>query len=248
VKNRVSKIEVIWLSSLQLLAQTTKNLQKLRIMSDSVAEKWIKKHGLVFKKKVDTYDAAVSCAELLNETFSDTVVFEITKMGETIRIRMESQPIYNSVYMNTKRKGMKIFSLDAPIFINALQKMTGREFRSSLVEFNTDEEVIDLLPLEVGMNVLLSMATAKGTIKINEEDSKELGLGIIDKVVINHEKTGNTFIAMSYSSSKIPKGAVLISMGDAESIGYSEGDKVRVEKSGKEKDEDMDGNEDQHNM
>jgi hypothetical protein len=239
LKKEFSTIEMIWLGSLQLLTQNNKRLQKLRDMSDRAAQKWIKNHKITFEKTVDTYEAAVRCADILNNLFSDTIVFEVTKFGETIRIRMQSQPIYNSIYMNAKKSGIKIFPLDAPIFVNALKNMTGREFRSQMVEFNNMEEVIDLLPLEVGLNVLISVKMTKGTIKINETDSNELGLGIIDKVSIRHEKTGNTFIGMSYSSSKVPKGTVFISISDARAIGYNEGDKIRIEKAEKEAAEEL---------
>jgi hypothetical protein len=227
---------MIWIHSLGLLTRTTQGMKSLRKMESNIGQKWINDHKIELPKKVETYDAAVTCADLINSSYDGegNVIYEITKVGEGIRVILRSYPLYSKAYMHSKKKGITIFSFSTAVLITALKYVTGRDFRSEQGNFNSEEMTVNLLPLEVGLTIIISLKLSKGTIRISEADAKELGLGIIDDVVIKHRKSGKTFGGMSYTSSKLVKGTVFMGVADARIIGYEEGEKVVIEKAGKE--------------
>jgi hypothetical protein len=235
--NQSNDIVMIWLHALQLLAQTPERMKRLRKIESSIGEKWLNEHKIKPVKKVETYDAAVSCGDIINSNYEgdgDNIIYEITKVGESIKLNLRAHTLYNKVYMHTKKKNMKVFSFSTAVVISALRDTTERDFRGELDNFNSGEETVNLLPLEVGLTIIISLKLSKGTIRISETDAKELGLGLIDDVSIKHRKSGKIFIGMSYTSSKVAKGTVLMSVSDARIIGYEEGEKAVVEKAGKE--------------
>jgi hypothetical protein len=235
--NHSNDLVMIWLHALQLLAQSASGLKKLRKIEAEIGEEWLAANDIDLPKKVESYDAAVSCGDIINLNYGETddnIVYEITKIGESIKITLRAYPVYNKSYKLSKRKGMKVFSFGSAILVTALRKMTERDFRSELEVFNSEEEIVNLLPLEVGLTIIISLKLSKGTVRVSDADAKELGLGLIDDVTIKHRKSGKTFAGMSYTASKVARGTVLMSIADARIIGYEEGEKVIVEKSGKE--------------
>jgi hypothetical protein len=235
--NQSNDMVMIWLHALQLLAQTQRGMKKLRNIEKSIGKKWLKEHKIKLPKKVETYDAAVSCGDIINNNYKskeDNIIYEITKVGESIKVNSRAYFFYNKAYTHTKRKNMKVFPFSTAVLITSLKDMTERDFRSELDNFNSEEETVNLLPLEVGLTIIISLKLSKGTIRISEADAKELGLGIIDDVSIRHKKSGKSFIGISYTSSKVAKGTVFMSVADARIIGYEEGEKIVVEKAGKE--------------
>jgi hypothetical protein len=234
---KVNELVMIWLHAIQLLTQTAEGTKKLRKMEAAIGESWLNKNKVKLPKKVESYAAAVSCGDIVNGLFKgneENIVYSVSKIGETIRVELRAHPIYNRAYSFTKKKNMKVFSFSTAVIITALKKMTERDFRSELADFSAGEETIDLLPLEVGLTIIISLKLLKGTIRISDADAKELGLGLIDDVSIKHRKSGKIFKGISYTSSKVAKGTVLLSIADARIIGYEEGEKVVVEKAGKE--------------
>jgi hypothetical protein len=228
---------MIWLHALQLLAQNSEGLKKLRKIESSIGKKWLQDNEIKLAKKVESYDAAVSCGDIINGKYrgdEHNMIYAITKVGESLNVNLRTYPIYNKAYTYTKTKGMKIFPFSTAVFITALKEMTTRDFRSEMESFNSEEETVNLLPLEVGLTIIISLKLSKGTIKLSEGDASELGLGLIDDVSIKHKKSGKRFSGMSYSSSKVSKGTVFMSVADARIIGYEEGEKAVVEKAGKE--------------
>jgi hypothetical protein len=234
---QLNDMVMIWLHALQLLAQTQEGMKKLRRIESRIGEKWIKEHKIELPKKVETYDAAVSSGDIINSKFKgndENIIYEVTKVGESITVNLRGYPLYTKTYTYTKRKNMKVFPFSTAVLITALKNMTERDFRSELDNFNSEEETVNLLPLEVGLTIIISLKLSKGTIRISEADAKELGLGLIDDVAIKHKKSGKNFSGMSYTSSKVGKGTVFLSVADARIIGYEEGEKVVVEKAGKD--------------
>jgi hypothetical protein len=234
---QLNDMVMIWLHAVQLLAQTQEGLKKLRKIESRIGEKWLKEHKLELPKKVETYDAAVSSGDIINSNYEgdgDNVIYEITKVGESITVKLHAFSLFNKTYAFTKKKNMKVFPFSTAVLITALKNMTERDFRSELDNFNSEEETVNLLPLEVGLTIIISLKLSKGTIRISESDSKELGLGIIDDVSIKHKKSGKIFSGMSYTSSRVGKGMAFMSVADARIIGYEEGEKVVVEKAGKD--------------
>jgi hypothetical protein len=238
--NQSNDMVMIWLHAVQLLAQTSRGMKKLKKIEASIGKKWLSDHKVKLPKKVETYDAAVTCGDIINNRYrgeEENIIYEVTKVGESIRVNLRAYSLYNRAYTHTKRKNMKFFPLSTAVIITTLKDMTERDFRSELDNFNYQEETVNLLPLEVGLTIIISLKLSEGTIRISEPDAKELGLGIIDDVSIRHRKSGKTFVGISYTSSKIGKGTVYMSIADARVIGYEEGEKVVVEKAGKEAEE-----------
>jgi hypothetical protein len=229
-------LTMIWLHAVQLLAQTSRGLKKLRKLESNIGNDWLDQSRLNLESKAESYDAAVSCGDLLNNYFSGNLVYEVTKIGEIIRVHIQACPIYTNTYNYTRKKNMKLFSFNASIMVAALKRITGRDFRTDLNKFNSEEEIIDFLPLEVGLTIILSLKLTKGTIKISEADAKELGLGIIDNVTVRHVKSGKSFIGISYTSSKLSRGLIFLSLADARIQNFEEGEKVIIEKTSGQED------------
>jgi hypothetical protein len=226
-----NNLTMIWLHALQLLAQTSRGMKKLRKIESKIGNDWIAEKKIEFDNRAETYDAAVSCGDILNKFFSESLLYEVTKIGEVIRVHLQANALYSEVYTYTRKKSMKVFSLNAAIVVAALKQITGRDFRTELNTFNAEEEIVDFLPLEVGLTIILSLKLTKGTIKISETDAKELGLGIIDNVTVKHVKSGKSFIGISYTSSKLSRGLIFLSLADARLLNFEEGEKVVIEKT-----------------
>jgi hypothetical protein len=232
--SQINDLVAIWLHAMEAIAQTPSGYRKFTELEHEVSLKWLNKLGFKFEKQKTPFESVKKFADFFNATYTDRSM-RVEKIGEIISVTMEGVNPFNKVHAMTQKKGMKIFSFRAANLLTCIKEMTGQVYRGDMVKFEEKGvSVLNLLPLEVGINAVVSPKLAKGTVKISDSDLIDLGLGIIDEVKVTHAKSGKFFTSISYSSSKLPKGTILVSFPDAKKLGLKESDKVLVEKAGKE--------------
>lgn len=230
-KKEIDDLSLTWFHSLQVFAQTPEGYEKFREVEDKASKKWLEKVGMKFDKKKSPYEAAMSFAEFFNNMFEGRK-FEVEEIGKVLKVHLKGYCPYADACLKTQRKRMKIVCLRAPNFLTSVKEMANQEFKSELTQFNPSEEcILNLLLYEIGLDVVISLKLTKGTVRISEKSIAELGLATIDTVTVRHTKSGKSFTAMCYSSSKVPRGAVYLSMPDAKILELKEGDRVTVERA-----------------
>jgi hypothetical protein len=80
------------------------------------------------------------------------------------------------------------------------------------------------------LNVNLSHKVKNGSIKVSENDLKNLGVGIVEEVVITKVGDEEGLTLMLFSDSHIKSGNVIMSISDANGMELGEGDKVTIKK------------------
>jgi formylmethanofuran dehydrogenase subunit D len=88
------------------------------------------------------------------------------------------------------------------------------------------------------LNVSLSYKVKNGSVKVSEKDLRNLGIGIVEEVVIKKVGSKDGINIMSFSDSHIKSGNVIMSVSDSSGLEIEEGDKVTIKKIGIENTQD----------
>ena len=232
-KKMVDPLEILWLHALQVYAQSFPRYQNFRLLSLKVSKKWFTNNNITVNKHNNIFDAANDYVNVFNEKFKN-VQMEIYKNNLSLRADFLGECPYAEACSKTKEKHMKILCFRSKYLINYIIAATNKEYRSQVIAFDPNNVCsIDLIPMEVGYRVVTSSTLLRGTVKVNKSAMMDIGIDIVDNVKIKSVRTGESFNAVCYTSSRIPEDAIYMNPFDILLLGeFHQGDRMLVEKEG----------------